>query len=95
MSHAAGYNDRKNSMHSNTSNYRARLVAALALAACWAPSIFAADQIVVYRSQFERDRDQWLYENPEVILWGFGLLAAVLLVWIAVNIIWSMVRRRL
>jgi hypothetical protein len=77
-----------------TLNYRAWLPAALALASCWAPAARAADQIVVYRSQFERDRDQWLYENPEVISWGFGLLAAVFGGWIAVNVLWPMVRRR-
>jgi hypothetical protein len=53
-----------------------------------------SDQIVVYRSQFERDRDQWLYENPEVIVWGFGLLATLFVTLIVVHIIWPKVRGR-
>lgn len=75
-------------------NYRLRILAALALAPCWAPVVRAADQIVVYRSQFKRDRDQWLYENPEVVLWVFGLLAATFIGWVAVNILWPMFCRR-
>jgi hypothetical protein len=54
----------------------------------------AAESVVVYRSQFERDRDLWLYENPEVMLWIFGALSLTLLSWVAVKIIWPWLRRR-
>ena len=43
------------------------------------PIILAADSIVVYRSSFEQDWDQFIYNNPEIILGliGFLILAAI------------------
>lgn len=44
-------------------------------------NMLAQTQIVVYRSQFERDRDQFLYDNADYILYAIvGALALGLII---------------
>ena len=55
------------------------------------PIILAADSIVVYRSSFEQDWDQFIYNNPEIIL---GLIGFLILAAIAVKVTDKIYRRR-
>jgi hypothetical protein len=53
-----------------------------------------SDSIVVYRSRWEQERDEYFYNNPEIVLYFIaGVIVTLLLAYVA-SLIYDAWRRR-